>query len=45
MYKFMQINMVNRIVSGMWESKIDIGGSMFELATSYDLTFGNELEF
>lgn len=45
MYKFLQINMVNRIVSGMWESKIDIGGSVFEIATSYDLTFGNELEF
>ena len=43
MYKFLQINMVTRIVSGMWESKTDIGGSMFDLATSYDLTFTNKL--
>ena len=41
MYKFLQLNMINRIVSGMWESKTDIGGSIFDLATSYDLTFTN----
>jgi len=43
MYKFLQINTVTRIVSGMWESKTDIGGSVFDLATSYDLTFTNKL--
>ena len=43
MYKFLQINTVTRIVSGMWESKTDIGGSIFDLATSYDLTFTNKL--
>ena len=35
--------MVNRFVSGMWESKTDIGGSVFDLATSYDLLFANKL--
>ena len=43
MYNFMQLNMVNRFVSGMWESKTDIGGSLFDLATSYDLLFANKL--
>ena len=43
MYNFMQLNMVNRFVSGMWESKTDIGGSLFDLATSYDLLFTNKL--
>ena len=45
MFKFLQLNMINRIVSGMWESKTDIGGSMFDLATSYDLTFTNKLDY
>ena len=43
MYNFLQLNMVNRFVSGMWESKTDIGGSLFDLATSYDLLFANKL--
>ena len=43
MYNFLQLNMVNRIVSGMWYSHVDIGGSMFDLATSYDLLFANKL--
>ena len=41
MHRFMQINHVNRIVSSMWRSKTDIGGSVFDLATSYDLTVVN----
>lgn len=36
--------MVNRIVSGMWDSKTDIGGSVFDLATSYDLISTNKLD-
>ena len=44
MYRFLQINHINRIVSGMWRSKTDIGGSVFELSTSYNLTFINKLE-
>ena len=43
MYKFMQLNMVNRFVSGIWESTTDIGGSVFDLATSYDLLFANKI--
>jgi hypothetical protein len=43
MYNFLQLNMVNRIVSGMWDSNTDIGGSVFDLATSYDLLFANNL--
>ena len=45
MYNFLQLNMVNRFVSGMWESKTDIGGSVFDLATSYDLLFANKLNY
>ena len=41
MHRFMQINHMNRIVSSMWRSKTDIGGSVFDLATSYDLTVVN----
>ena len=44
LYKFLQINHVNRIISSLWESKTDIGGSVFDLATSYELTFTNKLE-
>jgi hypothetical protein len=36
--------MVNRIVSGMWYSHTDIGGSVFDLATSYELLFANKLK-
>ena len=45
MHRFLQINHVNRIVSGMWTSKTDVGGSIFDLATSYDLTVMNDLEY
>ena len=45
MYRFLQINHVNRIVSSLWESKVDAGGSMFAFASSYYLTFENEIEF
>lgn len=45
MFKLLQINSVSRIVMSMWESKTDIGGSIFDLATSYDLTFVNKLEY
>ena len=45
MHRFMQINHMNRIVSSMWRSKTDIGGSVFDLATSYDLTVVNQLDF
>ena len=27
----------------MWESKTNIGGSVFDLATSYDLLFANKI--
>ena len=45
MHRFMQINHMNRIVSSMWRSKTDIGGSVFDLATSYDLTVVNQLDY
>ena len=45
MYRFLQINHVNRIVSGLWWSTTDVSGSVFELGTCYDLTFNNDLEF
>ena len=45
MYRFLQINHINRIVSGMWRSKTDIGGSVFDKATSYNLVFVNDLEY
>ena len=45
MHRFLQINHVNRIVSSMWRSKTDIGGSIFDLATSYDLSLVNETGF
>ena len=45
LFKFLQINYLNRIVSGMWESTTDIGGGIFDLATSYDLTFTNKLRY
>ena len=41
LYHFLQINHVNRIVNQMWESKTDTGGSVFDLSTSYYLTFTN----
>ena len=43
MYRFLQINHINRIVCGMWRSKTDIGGSVFDKATSYHLVFVNKL--
>ena len=45
LYKFLQINHVNRIINQMWESKTDIGGSVFDLSTSYYLLFNNSLNF
>ena len=45
MFRFLQINHVNRIVSSIWESKVDAGGSMFDFASSHYLTFKNELEY
>lgn len=44
-YEFLQINQVNRIVSSMWRSKTDTGGSIFDQATCFDLTFVNQLRF
>ena len=44
-FRFLQIQHVNRIISSIWESKTDTGGSVCELATSYDLTFVNELNY
>ena len=41
LYRFLQINHVNRITNQLWESKTDIGGSMFDLSSSYYLTFKN----
>ena len=29
----------------MWTSKTDVGGSIFDFATSYDLTVMNDLEY
>lgn len=45
LYRFLQINHVNRIVSQMWESKTDIGGSVFDLSTCYYLTFVNKVRY
>ena len=45
LYKFLQINHVNRIISSLWESKTDIGGSVFDLATSYEQIFVNQLGY
>ena len=42
-YKFLQINYVNQIISSLWESKTDIGGSIFDLATSFDLCCRNRV--
>ena len=41
MFTMLQINPVTRTVMSLWRSKTDIGGSIFDLATSYDLTFVN----
>ena len=45
LYRFLQINHVNRIVSQMWESKTDIGGSMFDLSSTYYLLFTNRVNY
>ena len=45
MFTMLQINPVTRTVMSLWRSKTDIGGSIFDLATSYDLTFVNRLEY
>ena len=45
LYKFLQINHVNRIISSLWESKTDIGGSVFDLSTSYEQIFVNQLSY
>jgi hypothetical protein len=44
-FNFLQINHINRIVNQMWESKTDIGGSMFDLSTTYYLTCTNKLSY
>ena len=44
-YKFLQINHVNKIIASLWESKTDIGGSIFDLASSYDLFCRNKTRF
>ena len=45
LHRFLQINHVNRIVSRIWESKTDISGSIFDMATSYDLCFKNKMRY
>jgi len=45
LYSFLQNNHVNRVVNQMWESKTDVGGSLFELSTSYFLVTQNRLSF
>ena len=35
LHSFLQITHINRIIRGMWHSKTDISGSIFELASSY----------
>ena len=36
---------MNRIISGRWNSKTDIGGSLFEMSTSYNLLCRNKLKY
>jgi len=43
LYTFLKNNHVNRIVNQMWESKKDIGGSFFDLSTSFSLATKNKL--
>ena len=43
MYRFLQINHINRIVNQMGASKTDIGASVFDLSTSYYLVTKNKL--
>ena len=45
LFEFLQINHVNRIVNGLWNSKADVGGSLFEMSTSFDLCCRNKLRF
>ena len=45
MMRMLQISQVTKIVTGLWQSDTDIGGSIFDLATSYDLTFTNKLKY
>jgi len=45
LFDFLQNNHVNRVVNQMWESKADVGGSLFELSTSYYLVSENQLTF
>lgn len=44
-FEFLQINHVNRIVNGQWNSKADIGGSLFEMSTSFELFCRNKLRY
>ena len=44
-FEFLQINHVNRIVNGLWNSKTDVGGSLFEMSTSFDLFCRNKLRY
>ena len=43
-YPFLQINYTNRIVSSIWESKTDIGGSIFDLASNFRLACRSNLK-
>ena len=45
LFEFLQINHVNRIINGLWNSKADVGGSLFEMSTSFDLFCRNKLRF
>jgi hypothetical protein len=45
LYRFLQINHVNRIVNQMWESKTCVSGSIYDLSTSYYLTFKNKIRY
>lgn len=44
-FEFLQINNVNRIVNGLWNSKTDIGGSLFEMSTSFNLLCRNRVRY
>ena len=43
LHSFLQITHINRIIRGMWHSKTDISGSIFELASCYSLCFQNDM--
>lgn len=45
MHHFLQISHVERIVSSLWTGEMDSGGSIFDTATTYELTCRNKLKF